>query len=139
MRTKYVLGAGGMDPHLPSPGGICDCSGFVAWCLGLSRKPKPSRPWWIETTAMVRDATGQKAVFAFLDGPEPGCVVVYGDKGGHQGHTGIVTVVRSPRDYDVVDCSSGSWKREQDAIVEHTGIVFRQHGAIFVALKEDLV
>lgn len=36
---KYKLGRGGYKPAADSPAsaGECDCSGFIAWCLGFSR------------------------------------------------------------------------------------------------------
>ena len=37
---RYKLGRGGMYPGSPTPAAanLCDCTGFVAWCLGFSRK-----------------------------------------------------------------------------------------------------
>lgn len=87
---------------------------------------------------IVKDATLGQKVFVRLEAVEPGCFVVYGDKDGRQGHIGVVTTVRSQRDYDVVDCSWTSWHRDGDAIQERKGTVFRHNGAIPVALKQDL-
>lgn len=41
---RYKLGKGGMNPGSPTPAasGQCDCSGFVAWCLFMSRKTDQS-------------------------------------------------------------------------------------------------
>src|SRR3990167_2360897 len=137
MRTEYELGKGGYEPSAKSPGAACDCSGFVAWVLEISRKHKPSRNWWIETTQLVLHAK-KGEVFVQLKYPEPGCIVAYGDSGGRQGHTGVVVAARSIRDFDVVDCSSGSWKRLGDAIMERRGTIFRGANSVFMALKQDI-
>lgn len=145
MRTVYDLGKGGFDPKAPTPGSHCDCSGFVSWCISMSRNQgDKKKPWsklfrWIETTAVFNDAANKQLVFVKLASPEPGCLVVYGDSNGHQGHIGVVTAVRSIRDFDVVDCSFGSYRREGDAILERNGSFFRGKGGIFVTLKEKLI
>ena len=143
--TKYKLGQGGFHPidTLPTRTGYCDCSGFVAWVLGLDRwqgrhnKRHSSAMPWIETTAMVRDANGKGLLFVKLDGPVPGCIVVYGDSFGRQGHTGIVDNVRGPKDFDVVHCSVGN-DRSGDAIQRTHGSLFVKKKAIFITLREDL-
>lgn len=78
----YGLGKGGMNPRsaIPASRGKCDCSGFVAWVLGMSRMPKPTRLWWIETSAIVRDATGKQSVFVQIARPIRGCISVYADR-----------------------------------------------------------
>ncbi|WP_157179566.1 hypothetical protein [Rhizobium sp. CF142] len=60
--TRYGLGTGEMDPGNPSPAANrkCDCSGFVAWCLGMSRKTREAfyLKWdggWIGTIAVSKD------------------------------------------------------------------------------------
>lgn len=133
--TAYRLGRGGFKPTALWIDRSSDCSGFVAWVLGLSRVPKLSRPWWIETTAIHKDATGKRRVFERILEPTPGCVVVYPDLNGTQGHVGIVASV-SP--LTVVDCSSGSYRRTGDAIREHGGEAFeRRRDSIFVRLVQD--
>ncbi|MCW5943287.1 MAG: CHAP domain-containing protein [Fimbriimonadaceae bacterium] len=133
--TEYRLGRGGFKPTALWTDRSSDCSGFVAWVLGLSRVPKLSRPWWIETTAIHRDATGKRRVFERIFEPTPGCVVVYPDLNGAQGHVGIVASV-SP--LTVVDCSLGSFRAFHEAIREHNGTAFeRRTDAIFVCLKQD--
>lgn len=125
-KTVYFLGAGGMDPARPSPGSRCDCSGFVAWCYGVSRRL--TVPWyvkenggWFETTALVRDAKGP---FGFVDRigqseARPGDLVVYGDRAGRQGHVGILTTVILPNGAGrVIHCSKSGWVVHGDAIRE---------------------
>jgi cell wall-associated NlpC family hydrolase len=95
--TIYKLGQGGFSPASPHPWnsrGECDCSGFVAWCLGVSRHT--DHPWysqqnggWLETTAIARDARLAGAGMFDLvpwEQARPADLLVYGDWGGHQGH-----------------------------------------------------
>lgn len=131
--TKYKLGAGGMNPGAPSPavGGGCDCSGFVSWCLGMSRKTKEAfyvkyNGGWIETTAVATDIASSSGIFEPLSHPIPGCVVVYGDYKGadgkhHEGHIAIVTEVNGQSGVagvsKIVHCSVGN-DASGDAIQE---------------------
>lgn len=146
----YHLGRGGFRlEHADDPGwdhGCCDCSGFVSWVLETRRSPKAGRPLWIETTAVARDASGDQEVFARLNAPWPGCLSVYGDSGGHQGHIGIVTSASMDGDGTVVqlrgiDCSLGSYWRSGDAIQERdlTRVFAKNDRTVYCCLKEDLV
>ncbi|RYG37372.1 CHAP domain-containing protein [bacterium] len=147
--TAYRLGKGGFDPRAKLPHDSskgCDCSGFVAWVCGLRRDQVNARkPWskllpWIETTMVRADAVGKQLVFVRISEPVAGCLVVYGDKGRSQGHIGVVTRVGpNKKSIDVVDCSSGQYKRTGEAIDERNGDFFINAGAIFVVLKEDFV
>ncbi len=133
--SRYSLGRGGFDPFAECPtdkANRCDCSGFVAWAIWLSRKPKASRPWWIETTRIFRDATTERDVFVQIPEAVPGCIVVYGDSGGKQGHTGIVTKV-SGKKITGVDCSVS-----KNGLTERDLSWMLKRGAIFCALKGDL-
>src|SRR5436305_7339136 len=82
----YKLGKGGMNPGAASPAsdGECDCSGFVAWCLGMSRQTedkfyKNFNGGWIETTAVWTDVGASTGSFDSTTRP-PGAVVVYPDE-----------------------------------------------------------
>jgi hypothetical protein len=154
----YKLGRGGFNPgesfcwDWTQFGSIsrkaCDCSGFVAWCLGMRRDQINARKWWskllpwIETTMVFRDATGPQHVFRLMPMPTPGCLVVYGDHAGHEGHIAIVTdavidVNQRVERITVIDCSSGQSRRTGQAITERDGTFFLRSGAIFCALVED--
>lgn len=142
--TRYTLGQGGyspMDP-LPTRNGQCDCSGFVAWCIGMDRwQGRHKKPWkslipWIETTAIVKDAKGAQKLFTTIETPVPGCLVVYGDRFGKQGHVGIVDNVTSKTVFEVVHCSKGN-DRAGDAIQRTSGALFVRAKTIFVVLNED--
>lgn len=143
-RGEYGLGSGGRDPAAPDPFGTyqaragedparvhrrqlrgrvwCDCSGFVAWCLGIARKLGGGA--WFYTDRIVDDARRQLA-FADLgyrvpvDQARPGDVVAYGsidrDHDGRRdkiGHTGLIVAVparvRSLRDVRVIHCAASS-------------------------------
>lgn len=142
--TRYVLGQGGFHPldTLPTRNGSCDCSGFAAWGLGIDRwQGRHKKKWsavvpWIETTAIVKDARGKNHLFRQVNQPIPGCLVVYGDRFGRQGHVGIVDSVRSATDFDVIHCSKGN-DRNGDAIQRTSGGLFLKAGASFVVLNED--
>lgn len=131
---RYGLGKGGMKPTSPLPDdgtGRCDCSGFVAWVLGMSRKPKLTRLWWWETSNIYRDAVGKQKVVVRLTKAVPGCVIVFPDNGGKEGHVGIVASVDGGHAETVVDCAS-------KGITEQTAAYFHRHGAIYCALKQDV-
>jgi hypothetical protein len=84
---------------------------------------------WIETTAVSKDVLASTEIFAPLDTPLPGCVVVYGDykdSNGrhHEGHMAVVTEVNNRRGLagidKIVHCSvsnenSGDTIQETDA------------------------
>ncbi len=124
---RYKLGAGGMKPDVLSPaaGGACDCSGYVAWCLGISRQTRdPSYvKWnggWIETSAVYKDINSSTGMFDPVTQPKPGCVLVFPDKvvAGvhHEGHIGIVVEAKDGVVQHVVHCSLGNMRQFKDAI-----------------------
>lgn len=113
----YKLGQGGMNPGSPTPGhdGQCDCSGFVAWCLGMSRHTSDQfyvhfNGGWIETTGVWTDV-GQSVGIFDETSKKPGAVVVYPDEHGHEGHIGIIVDANS-----VVHCSHGNDTKYGNAI-----------------------
>jgi len=137
-RCRYLLGAGGMKPKVtPNTLTKCDCSGFAAIILGLSRwQGDKDKPWsdtieWIETSAIVRDAKGRRQLFTTIPKPVRGCLIVYGDKGLKQGHVGIVV-----NETFAVDCASN----RGDKAIQHRPIKFWvDRGGIFVVLNEDFI
>lgn len=126
---RYSLGCGGWHPKDPLPcrrvwrrpkGKLipvralwCDCSGFVSWCVGLSRKTTIVKGLWgISTVSIHRDAMGQGKFFRLLEPGEQavaGDLVVYPDrydkvaKKTIQGH---VAVIVDPETRTVIDCAS---------------------------------
>lgn len=150
---RYGMGQGGNHPEdpLPTRNGLCDCSGFAAWVLGVDRhQADKGKPWsksmpWIETMAIVRSVydplrsvSDQHGMFIRLLDPVPGCLAVYGDYKSlgrtHQGHVMVVEAV-PPGRILTIDCSvSGGGI----AAMDRTGII-KARGAIFVALRQDVV
>ena len=131
----YKLGKGGFRPTNLAPWDKqmqCDCSGFVSWALGVSRKT--DNPWyvaynggWFETSAIVRDALSTYGVFTEVARYDalPGDVLVWGDSGGAQGHVGIVSGPTT-----IIHCSKGNYTTTGDAIRETATTIFDSHKAI---------
>jgi hypothetical protein len=132
----YRLGKGGFDPTRPRPdqASKCDCSGFIAWAIGVSRDPShATNPMgsWIETTRMVVDATGAQKLFVAIPSPVPGCIVAYPDVDGKEGHTGIVTESSPLRG---IDCSSS-----ENGIVERSLEFFNRRSDRVFMVRRDWV
>ena len=136
--TRYKLGAGGTNPNAPHPatGGACDCSGFTAWALGVSRQTsdplyRDFNGGWINTDAMVHDATRPGGLFTRLSTPRVGALAVYGRRGaGSYGHCGVISAVEGGRIAKVIHCSSGN-DRNGDAIQETGPAVFEKPDVVF--------
>jgi hypothetical protein len=118
MPIKYGWGSGGMDPDSPTPAGPdgrLDCSGFVAWAFGISRKTDHPlyvqlNGGWLNTDAMHVDCATDAGLF-YGHCPRVGSIVVYpGPPARDAGHVGIVTAVEPGPPYDrpvrVVHCAS---------------------------------
>lgn len=115
----YDMGHGGEHPEdaLPTRDGLCDCSAFIAWVLGIKLSYTLSDRWWgVQTDSIYADATGPQKHFQRLAAPVAGCLAVYPDHDGLQGHVALVT---DPAKHLVVDCSS-----KADGITEHVQNVF---------------
>ncbi len=133
---RYELGGGGMNPAsaLPASNNRCDCSGFVCWVLGLSRKT--DLPFyqkfggWIYTDSMVEDINSQAGIFERITTPEIGCIVVYG-AGPKIGHVGMVSEVGNGEMKKVIHCSAGNDKKFKDAIQETSPAVFNRADAVW--------
>ena len=100
---------------VPASSSQCDCTGFVAWCLGFSRKLTEHfyvqfNGGWFETTAVWTDIGSSVGIFE-PSSKKPGAVIVYPDAHGHQGHIGIIVDATH-----VVHCSSGNDTQYGDAI-----------------------
>lgn len=146
--THYKLGRGGMDPNAPraaqKEGGrwLCDCSGYASYCLGVSRD-QTDRPGyeegWIETSRICGDAQGDHDLFLRVDDARPGDLVVYPDRGGHEGHVGVVTETIGGLPSKVAHCCAR--RGLSDAIIEEDARVFwigaiRERGAIYARFKD---
>jgi hypothetical protein len=128
-RTVYVLGRGGMDPTRPlTPS--CDCSGFVAWCLGMPRCVPPAGGEWLSTNQYY---AGRTAHHPGLFTPvaagsvEAGDLIVYPYHGTQPGHIGIVVDAPGGEATAVIHCSYGNYYHSQppDAVQISPPTVFR--------------
>jgi hypothetical protein len=131
---RYRLGAGGNDPRAPLPAPAsdpyCDCSGFVAWIMGVARSANPKYPKYIHTDAIWTDARTKQSTFRRIARPIPGCFAVYPDRNGREGHTGLVS---SAFPLTVIDCGSGP-----DGISERSGNFFvGRPDLVFCVLTSD--
>ncbi len=94
--TVYRLGRGGFRPEVSlwSQGQTSDCSGFVAWAIGIPREFPPGSGHWLQTTTYW-EGGGYPGTVPFRSRPlseaMPGDLLVYPDTGGKQGHIGIVS------------------------------------------------
>lgn len=150
--TRYLLGAGGRDPSAPFPGTpdgprppLCDCSGFVAWCLGIDRflpndliPGLPGDERWFETTRIYEDALSPWGFVAQvpLETTLPGDLLVWPDRPpGQQGHVGLVTEIDDAAVARVMHCSSSNFKHTGDAIQETPPAIFLRNHAIAARVK----
>lgn len=150
-KTKYKLGKGGFDPSTPHPGTQCDCTGFGAWVFHMSRnqgdKQKFWSKWfpWFESTAIYKAVIGGRpdSPFVQIPNPVPGCGVVYGDKGGKEGHFALITSAAfdprgKPSTIVGIDCSPGNERATGDAI-RHRDLSFMlSRPIVFFVLRQDL-
>lgn len=118
----------------------CDCSGFTAWCLGISRFEKefPHYGGWINTNSMLLAAKNKSGWFEFCD-PEPGCLLVYGkSKRIKIGHVAVVKEVQSDfngKDFskiDIVHCSASNDRNFGAAIRLTNAKVFNNKNSRFI-------
>jgi len=114
----YELGAGGTDPVQPLTQ-HCDCSGFVAWCIGTPRELPPGSNKWLNTDCIY---AGGKPVKAGLFTKVPiasaaaGDLMVYPGGNGDYGHVGIVTETGTGGPTKVVHCSHGNYRTYNNAV-----------------------
>lgn len=125
--TIYKLGQGGFHPENTRPGDAeneCDCSGFVCWCLGMSRLSdipfyKKTYGGYIYTNSIYADAQASTGIFTQIDSPKPGALIVYPGGDIHKyGHVGIITSVEDGKVSKVIHCSSSNYHNDKDAIQE---------------------
>lgn len=133
-KTVYHLSGGGMNPLKPLDR-LCDCSGFVAWAIGIPRQLPPGSGGWLDTDAYAR---GGGPAFpglcaAVQDGDaRPGDLLVYPDYlvngKKREGHIGIITGVDGQgKPTRVVHCSTSN-SRAGDAVAETGTTVWKARG-----------
>lgn len=172
--ARYGLGCGGRDPRAADPLGPyqarageaadrvrgraalgrvwCDCSGFVAWCIGIARKLADGS--WFYTDRIVSDAGRDLGLLDLgyrvpVDQARPGDIVAYGsidtDGDGDRdriGHTGIVSWVpakiRTLADVKVIHCASSA-NPAGGAIRESSGKPWASPRAVVLRLWPKVV
>lgn len=117
--TKYVLGKGGINPANPlTP--QCDCSGFIAWAIGIPRQlPPVAAGGWLSTDEYWAGGKPiKKGLFIPITLKEAiaGDLLVYPDSGGNQGHISLVNQAENGMPSYIIHCSSGNFKTYGDAI-----------------------
>ncbi|MES2529395.1 MAG: CHAP domain-containing protein [Pseudomonadota bacterium] len=121
------------DPALVVP--ACDCSGYVCWALGISRRIKGAdgRDLWINTDSIWDDATGPGLQFQKIDRAIEGCLVVYPKpepgSGENFGHVGLVIQV-DPDGHatHIAHCAASNFtEAPHDAIKVNAAEAFQQH------------
>ena len=140
--TKYKLGRGGTNPAAATPAdaaGRCDCSGFICWCLGMSRKTThPAylkfNGGWINTNAIVFDANSAVGFFTRLSAPVAGALWVYPWKKATKrvGHVAIIDSV-SKSGTSIIHCSAGNYRGSGDAIRRTSGALFEKNRDSIIA------
>jgi hypothetical protein len=126
--TRFELSKGGKDPIAlhPAENGACDCSGFIAWVLGLSRQT--TNPYylnkmggWMDVSTMQEDMKETGGFLSPCD-PHPGCLVAYGSGRDSNRNIAIVTVVESiggkAIPTRVISCTRENWAKANDSIQE---------------------
>lgn len=153
-KIAYRLGRGGFNINNPNNAAWdkrrCDCTGWASYILMMRRdQVNAKKPWskfltWIETTILwncIRKGVGP---FKMLAKPEAGCFAVYPDSIKGQGHITLITKVEFSLggfwDIDGIDCSSGSYRRYGDAILERDVSFFLNNPkTIYFCLATDLI
>jgi hypothetical protein len=141
--TVYKLGKGGMDPSKPLTI-QCDCSGFIAWAIGIPRELPPQSNKWLSTDEYWAGGKPTKPNLCTqisLNQAAVGDLLVYPDSGGSQGHIALVTAVADNRPSLIIHCSNGNFKHFQDAIRQTPPDVFLtgNHQTRLMRINYDVV
>jgi len=122
-KTVYKLGKGGIDPTKPLTS-QCDCSGFIAWAMGIPRELPPGSNKWLSTDEYWAEGrpvmTGMFSQIHFAE-VRVGDLLVYPDEGGEQGHIALIIRVNP---LQIIHCSNGNFKHFGDAICTGNPTVF---------------
>jgi hypothetical protein len=150
--SRYLVGAGGRDPHASAPDSIvrgrrgCDYAGFLAWCFGYDRHQRGfTSGWdWINADSMIVEAETLAAWFRQLPEPELGAVVAYSsidlERDGHRerkGHAGLVVALPAKWSTDdgawaamrVIHCAPSIQRRRGHAIDETHAVAWAHRAA----------
>ncbi|MBL8340186.1 MAG: CHAP domain-containing protein [Rubrivivax sp.] len=94
------------------PRRACDCSGFVAWALGVARQQPLAGSEWMNTDSIHADATRGHSQFEVVTVAQPGDFLVYPSPGKPKpGHIGIVSEVDAAgRPLKVIHCAPDNFR-----------------------------
>ena len=126
LTTHYKLGEGGFNPIKPlTP--QCDCSGFIAWAIGIPREFPPGSNKWLSTTEYY--AGGAPVLPGLLSQVElhqarAGDLLVYPHQNGQVGHIALISEVSDGQPAGILHCSSGNYKNFGNAVKITSPAVF---------------
>lgn len=112
--VKYAAYSAGMKEAgltvADLPARACDCTGYVAWALGIARHPVKlagKSEAWFFTNDIHADARGAQQSFVQLDAPQVGAMLVYPgvESQGKVGHIGIITAVEDGQALRMLHCA----------------------------------
>ena len=149
---RYLVGAGGRDPHGSTPDSIvrgrrgCDYAGFLAWCFGYDRYQRGfTYGWdWINADSMIAEAETLSAWFRQLPEPEVGAVVAYSSialerdgRSDRAGHAGLVVALpprwrTDDRDWAamrIIHCAPSIQRRHGHAIDETHAVAWARRAS----------
>ena len=114
---------------------LCDCSGFAFWCLNRERftKKRNGIEVWFDTSGIHGDARLTQMFFEPC-APESGCLIVWPDGNGKEGHVGIVSEVVDGKVARVIHCAASHPKGR--AVQETGPEVFERNNAICCRWRE---
>ena len=118
LKTVYKLGKGGFDP-IKSFTPQCDCSGFIAWAIGIPRELPPRSNKWLSTDQYWAGGAPVKPNLfkqKKLNEAIVGDLLVYPDSGGSQGHIALINQVDQSMPSSIIHCSSGNYRNYGDAV-----------------------
>lgn len=118
LKIVYKLGKGGFDPT-KSFTPQCDCSGFIAWAIGIPRELPPASNKWLSTDEYWSGGKPVKQnLFKQYNINEAmvGDLLVYPDNGGNQGHIALINQIENNTPKFIIHCSNGNYKNFGDAV-----------------------
>ncbi|HEY2961376.1 MAG TPA: peptidoglycan-binding domain-containing protein [Pyrinomonadaceae bacterium] len=143
-KITYVLGRGGYDPTIMLTK-ECDCSGFIAWAIGIPREFPPGSQRWLDTDAYWSGGGGAAKAAGFpllrevpAAEAEPGDLIVFPDPAPHkQGHIGMISGVDQQGELRVIHCSKGNWTHFGDATRETDAAVWKNQPTRIMRIDFD--
>jgi hypothetical protein len=129
LTTQYKLGEGGFNPVEPlTP--QCDCSGFIAWTIGIPREFPPGSNKWLSTTEYWTGGFPvQPGLLSQVElhQAQVGDLLVYPHQNGQVGHIALINEVSNNQPAQILHCSSGNFKDFGNAVkITSTDVFFER-------------